>query len=464
MSAELAKDKTPLGEARRAFFVLNKGPWDRVDHLRPFVSGAPEKPKGAGFYPLDASKDDLEGLMKANAQAKSFFTVVRRGHGTLGVVPYSSEYKSELERASKELADAASLAKDPTLKSYLEKRAKAFLTDDYYDSDVAWMELDAQIEPTIGPYEVYEDELFNAKAAYESFIGVRDQKESEKLAKFSSQLQDVEDHLPIDPKYRNPKIAALAPIRVINEIYCSGDADHGVQTAAFNLPNDERVIKEKGSKRVMLKNVQEAKFDRVLIPISKVALAPADRKHVAFDSFFTHILMHELMHGLGPHEVSGRPVRERLKETYSAIEEAKADVSGLWAMQFLIDKGVIDKSVESKMYVTYLASSFRAIRFGVDEAHGKGIAVQINFLLDRGAFTIDKGGGFHVDASKIKDGIRELAGVLLTIEAEGSYERASELLSKQANVRPEVKKVLDALAKVPVDIHPRFVTAEMLAK
>ncbi len=245
------------------------------------------------------------------------------------------------------LHEAAQLTSQPTLKAYLTSRAAAFLSNDYYASDVAWMELDASIDPTIGPYEVYEDEWFNFKAAFEAFITVRDDAETKKLQTFGSELQGLENALPIDPALRNPTLGALAPIRVVNVVFTAGDANRGVQTAAFNLPNDERVVKEKGSKRVMLKNVQEAKFRLVLEPIAKVALPAPQQENVSFDAFFTHILMHELMHGLGPHNISvgGRQttVRQELKETYSAIEEAKADVSGLWALKQLADAGKIDK-------------------------------------------------------------------------------------------------------------------------
>src|SRR5205823_1462782 len=239
-------------------------------------------------------------------------------------------------------------------------------------------------------YEVYEDEVFNYKAAFESYITVRDEAESAKLQKFGGELQDIENHLPIDSAHRNPKLGGLAPIVVVNEIFAAGDGNRAVQTAAFNLPNDERVIREKGSKRVMLKNVQDAKFAKTLVPISKVVLPSADQSDVSFDAFFTHIVVHELMHGLGPHNITvgGRPttVRRELKETYSFLEEAKADISALFAIQHMINKGVLPKTLERSLYTTYLASAFRSIRFGVSEAHGKGIAVQLNSLLDAGAF------------------------------------------------------------------------------
>jgi hypothetical protein len=365
------------------------------------------------------------------------------------------------------LREAANLASEPSLKTFLARRADAFLSDDYYESDVAWMELKGPIEPTIGPYEVYEDELFNYKAAFEAFITVRDEAESAKLQKFSGMLQDVEDHLPIDPKHRNPKLGALAPIVVVNEIFAAGDANRGVQTAAFNLPNDERVVKEKGSKRVMLKNVQEAKFEKVLVPIAAVALSEADRKDLSFDAFFTHILMHELMHGLGPHNitVAGRAttVRQEMKELGSTLEEAKADISGLWALQYLIDKAVVDKAMERPMYTTFLASCFRSIRFGLTEAHGRGIALQLNTLIDAGAFKVASDGTFTVDPSKVKAGVEALTRQIMTLQAAGDYAGAKQLLDKMAVVRPEVQKLLERLTAVPVDIAPRYVSATQLA-
>jgi hypothetical protein len=329
------------------------------------------------------------------------------------------------------------------------------------------MELDSSIEPTIGPYEVYEDEWFNYKAGFEAFITIRDDEETRKLQTFGAHLQELEDTLPIDPKYRNPKLGGLAPIRVVNEVFAAGDANRGVQTAAFNLPNDERVVREKGAKRVMLKNVQEAKFRMVLVPISKVALASADQSRVSFDAFFTHILMHELMHGLGPHsiQVEGRAttVRQALRETSSAIEEAKADISGLWALKSLADRGVVGKAIADTMYTTFLASAFRSIRFGVNEAHGRGIAIQLNYLLDRSAVTVRPDGTFAVDAAKFPEAAAALTREIMTLQAEGSYAKAKDLIDRLGVVRPEVQKVLDRLTDVPVDIEPRFVTAEALA-
>ncbi|HEV3061440.1 MAG TPA: hypothetical protein VGY48_24540 [Vicinamibacterales bacterium] len=468
MLMDLARDTSPAGRARLHAFLINKGPWSRLDHNAAFVPGAPAKPAGANFYPEDVSKADLETWMRSlneadRSRASGFFTVVRRandGSGGFSLVPYSVEYQPELVRAAALLREAAQLTKEPTLRRFLTTRAAAFLSNDYYESDVAWMELKGAIEPTIGPYEVYEDELFNFKAAFEAYVTVQDEGETAKLQRFAGELQDIEDHLPIDPKYRNPKLGSLAPIVVVNEVFAAGDGNRGVQTAAFNLPNDERVVREKGTKRVMLKNVQDAKFAKTLLPISKVVLGAADQQDVAFDAFFTHILMHELMHGLGPHSISagGRAttVRQELKETYSALEEAKADISGLFAIQHLVDKGVLPKAFERTLYTTFLVSAFRSIRFGVNEAHGRGIAIQLNYLLDKGAFRVRPDGTFAVDRAVIKEGVAALTREIMTLQAEGSYDKAKALGDTLGVVRPPVQKALDKLSGVPVDIEPRF--------
>ena len=472
MLLSLLGDSSELGRARLHYFLINKGPWSRLDDDEPFVPGAPAKPPQASFYPADASREEVDAWFQTlppaeRARAIGFFTTIRRApDGRLIAVPYSLEYQGEVARVAALLREAAALTSQPTLKTYLEGRAAALLSNDYYASDVAWMELDASIEPTIGPYETYEDEWFNYKAAFEAFITIRDDEETNKLTRFGAELQDIENNLPIDPKYRNPRLGAMAPIRVVNTVFSSGDANRGVQTAAFNLPNDERVIAEKGSKRVMLKNNQEAKFRMVLQPISKVALAAADQGKVAFDAFFTHILMHELMHGLGPHSITvgGRTtsVRQELKETYSAIEEAKADISGLFALQFLVNRGKLDKALDETMYLTYLASMFRSIRFGITEAHGRGVAIQLNYFLDHGGVTVASDGTFAVNPERIRQNVTDLTRDIMTVQATGDYAAAGQLISTLGVVRPPVQAVLDRLKDVPVDIEPRFVTAQQL--
>jgi len=472
LEKKLQADKTAAGRDRLHYFYINDGPWSRLDDKEPFIEGVPrEKPAAANYYPEDMTKEEfntwLQTLPEAEKQkATGFFHLIRRGPDKkLTIVPYSQAYKDMLEPAAKLLREAAALTTNATLRDFLNKRADAFASDDYYASDVAWMDLDSPIDVTIGPYETYEDELFSYKAAFEAYVTLRDDAETAKLAKFSSHLQELENNLPIDPRYRNPKLGAASPIRVVNVVFSSGEGNSGVQTAAFNLPNDERVIKEKGSKRVMLKNTQDAKFNKTLVPISRVVLAPADQAALAFESFFTHILCHELMHGLGPHniKVDGQDttVRKQLKELYSAIEEAKADMTGLWALQFMIDKGIIEKSMERTLYTTYLASMFRSVRFGITEAHGRGVAMQFNYLTDEGAIKFNEANGtFSIDGAKIKDSVRKLTQELLTLEAEGSYDKAKAILDKFAVIRAPMQQALDKLKDVPVDIEPMFPLAK----
>ena len=472
LKEKLEADKTVAGKQRLHYFLINDGPWSRLDSNEPFLEGVPqEKPARANYYPEDMSKDEFNswvaGLSEADKhKATGFFWLIRRGSdGKLTTVPYSEAYAKFLQPAAKLLNEAATLTTNASLKRYLTTRAAAFASDDYYESDVAWMELDAPIDLTIGPYETYEDELFSYKAAFEAYVTLRDEAESAKLARFSQYLQELENNLPMESRYRNPKLGAASPIRVVNEVFGSGEGNSGVQTAAFNLPNDERVVKEKGSKRVMLKNVQQAKFNKTLVPISRVVLAPAQRRSLSFESFFTHILAHELMHGLGPHNITvgseQTTVRKQLKELYSAIEEAKADITGLWALQYLMDKGVVERSMERSLYTTFLASMFRSVRFGISEAHGKGVAVQFNYLTDEGAIVFnEQSGTFAVDQAKVKDAVRKLTGEILTLQAEGSYDKAKALLDKYGVIRPNMKMALDRLSNVPVDIEPIFPLAK----
>ncbi|MGB8888413.1 MAG: hypothetical protein WCC87_16920 [Candidatus Korobacteraceae bacterium] len=481
--AKLQKESSPLGKARLHYFWINKGPWSELDGNTAFIPGVPEhKLPGANFYPESMTKEQFETWLKTlpedqQKQATGFFTIIRSdGKNGFKIIPYSEAYKEDLTRAAKLLNEAAALTDNASLKHFLTTRAAAFLSNDYYESDVAWMDLDAPLDITIGPYETYNDEIFGYKASYEAYVNVRDEQESAKLGAFAKDLQEIENNLPLDPKYRNPKIGAQAPIRVVNEVMDAGDGNHGVQTAAYNLPNDERVVAEKGSKRVMLKNVQQAKFQQILIPISQRVLAADEQADVNFDAFFTHILTHELCHGLGPHQitVNGKPTtpREQLKELYSAIEEAKADATGLFALQYMIDhaqamglESVLkpDPNSDKRLYTTYLASSFRTLRFGLGEAHGKGMAMQVNYLIDKGGFVARPDGTFAVDYGKIKDAVRDLTHDLLTVEAEGDYAGAKKMLDTLGVLRPEFKQALDKLGDIPVDIEPIFVTADKVA-
>lgn len=482
---QLQKDKSPLGAARLHYFWINKSPWSSLDANKAFLPGVPSvKPLGANFYPENMTKEQFEQWVaslsaKDQEQAKSFFTVIRWKSGSSGelqAIPYSEEYKNDLTRAAKLLHEGADLTQNASLKKFLNLRADAFLSNDYYESDLAWMDLDAPIDITIGPYETYNDEIFGYKAAFEAYVTLRDDAETAKLTAFTSHLQEIENNLPLDPQYRNPKLGAAAPIRVVDEIIATGDGAHGIQTAAYNLPNDDHVVQLKGSKRVMLKNVQEAKFHSILLPIAAHTLTRSGQSDVQFQPFFTHILAHELMHGLGPHQikVQGRDTtpREEIKELYSAIEEAKADVTGLFALQYMMDHATemgLGKLVpsgeagERALYTTYLASSFRTLRFGLNEAHGKGMAVQFNFYLDKGGF-IDHGDGtFSVDVPKMKQAVQELDHDLLTLEATGDYAGSKKMLDDLGVIRPALKKALDGLNHIPTDIEPIYVTADKLA-
>lgn len=479
--AQLKKDTTPLGKARLEYFRINKGPWSDLEENKAFVPGVPaRKPLGANFYPLDLTTKMFDawagGLALEEARdARGFYSVIVRKDKNLVAVPYSEAYREPLTRCAALLREAAALTDNATLQRFLTTRADAFASNDYYASDVAWMDLDAPLDITIGPYETYQDELFGYKAAFEAYVNVRDDAETKKLAYFSDHLQTIEDNLPEDPKYRAAKLGALSPIRIVNEVFASGDASRAVKSVAYNLPNDDRVVQEKGSKRVMLKNLQEAKFANILTPIAQQVLIESERQYLSFEWFFTHILAHELMHGLGPHQITidGRETNPRLelKSAYGTIEEAKADITGLWALQFMLDHAkemglervvTVDADAERKLYTTYLASMFRTLRFGQAEAHGRGMALQFNFLLDRKALTVTKTGEFEIDYAKIKDAVRDLDTFLLTLEAKGDLAGAKKAIDA-ATIRPEVAKALERIKHVPVDIDPVFVTADRLS-
>ena len=463
---KLQADATPLGKERLHYFTLNKGPWSDLDGHTAFLPGAPERtPAGGDFYPADMSIQEFESWAKVlppemRQQATGFFWVIRRSNDKrLGIVPYSSAYGPDLRKAASLLLEAAALTDNASLRKFLQLRASAFLSNDYYASDVAWMDLDAPLDVTIGPYETYNDELFGYKASFEAYITIRDDQETARLKSYARRLQEIENNLPIDPAYRNPKLGAAAPIRVVDEVLAAGDGAHGVRTAAFNLPNDERVVAERGSKRVMLRNVQEAKFRTILTPIAGRVLPKAALADLSFEYFFTHILAHELSHGLGPQqiEVAGRTTspRQEMKELYSAIEEAKADVTGLFMLQYLFDHGLAHgPKAESELYTTYLASAFRSMRFGLTDAHGKGMAMQFNYLSDKGAFVANSDGTFAVDLTKVKGAVRDLTHDLLTLEAQGDYAGTKKMLNALGVVRPAMQAAIDRLRDIPIDIDP----------
>ena len=447
------------------YFNIMSGPFDRLDHDKPFW-GKAKKPLGANFYPDDMTKLEFNNWIKKNPKDKdtftSEFTVIRKDENGLKAIPYSLFYKDKLDRASQLLKQAADFCDNPSLKKYLELRAEAFATNDYYISDMAWMDLkDHKIEVVIGPYEVYEDNLFNYKASFESFVTIKDPIESEKLKKFGSYLAEIEDHLPIDKQYKNTTRGSESPIMVVNEIYSGGDTKAGVQTLAFNLPNDERVREAKGSKKVMLKNVHEAKFEKLLLPIANIVLDKDQLRYVTFDGFFNHTLMHEMSHGVGPGFiiVNGvkTEVKKELKETYSKLEECKADILGMYNNIFMIEKGVYKKDFDKETYITYLAGVFRSARFGINEAHGGGTAIIYNYLLENGGYEYNsKTEKVRVNFDKIYPALKDLANKILMTQATGDYEGAKNLIARYAVYSPSMKKLRNKLSGLPVDIKPVF--------
>ena len=456
----------------KKFFKLNFGPFDRLEHHKPFINLDDKKPAGANFYPEDMTKEEFENLLKTHpedeASLTSTFSLIRRKEGKLTAIPYSQAYKEMLEPAAKLLKEAAVLIENPSLKKYLNSRAAAFLSNDYYQSDMDWMDLkDHKIEMVIGPYEVYEDGLFGYKAAFEAFITLVDPKESKKLAVLADYVNEMEKHLPFDDKYKNFSRGKSSPVMVVNEVFTAGDTKAGVQTIAFNLPNDERVREAKGSKKVMLKNICRAKFDKIWTPIAKKVLAEKEMSLASFDSYFNHILMHEFSHGLGPGNIvkAGKKttVNKELKEIYSVIEEAKADVLGIWNLKFLIEKGVFPKELAKSMYPTYLGGMFRSIRFGINEAHGGGTAIQANYILEKGGFIFDEESGrFSVDNEKIEGAIKQLAHEILMIQAFGDYEKAKTMIEEYRVITPLLQKAIDAVKDVPVDIRPIYAITKVI--
>lgn len=452
-------------ELKLELFNIMFGPFDRLDHDKPFI-GETEKPAGANYYPEDMTKEEFENRIKNNpVDEKVFtseFTVIRRNDTGLVAIPYSENYKDKLSDISALLKEAAEYADNPSLKKYLNSRADAFLSNDYYQSDMDWMDLkDHNIEIVIGPYEVYEDNLFNYKAAFECFLTIKDPDETKKLEIFENYLNDIENNLPIPDEHKNFERGSESPIIVANEVFTAGDTKAGVQTLAFNLPNDERVRQAKGSKKVMLKNVHEAKFNKLLKPIAEMVLDESELQYVTFDAFFNHTLMHEMSHGVGPGfiKVDGRDteVKKELKETYSTLEECKADILGMYNNLFMIEKEVYPKETEKQVWVTFLAGAFRSMRFGINEAHGGGNAIIYNYLLEKGAYEYDgKAQKVKVNFEKIYPALTELATKVLMIQAEGDYAGAKELMTKYAVSSPSIETLRNKLAVLPVDIKPVF--------
>ncbi|KAH9667581.1 Nudix hydrolase 3 [Citrus sinensis] len=515
-------DASELDKLKWMYYLINKSPWSSLDENEAFLTTADSavkllpdatkpvngwkgleykasfplpKPPGANFYPPDMDKMEFE-LWKSSLTEKqqedatSFFTVIKRrsefnldsslsGHivdatnhsvGSiydLYSVPYSEEYNSYLTRASELLHKAGDMASSPSLKRLLHSKADAFLSNNYYDSDIAWIELDSELDVTIGPYETYEDAIFGYKATFEAFIGIRDDKATAQVKLFGDNLQVLEQNLPMDNAYKSKDVIA-APIRVIQLIYNSGDVK-GPQTVAFNLPNDERIVKDRGTSMVMLKNVSEAKFKNILRPIADVCIRKEQQELVDFDSFFTHNICHECCHGIGPHSITlpdGRQstVRLELQELHSAMEEAKADIVGLWALKFLIGRDLLPKSLVKSMYVSFLAGCFRSVRFGLEESHGKGQALQFNWLFEKEAFILHSDDTFSVDFDKVEGAVESLSTEILTIQARGDKEAASLLLQKYCTMTQPLKVALQKLenVQVPVDIAPTFTAVNKL--
>jgi hypothetical protein len=466
---ELAESSKENREARvlEGYFRIHFGPFDRLEHHKPFIPGTGEKPAGANYYPEDMTKEEFETHLQTHPEDEeaftSNFTLIRRQGGKLTAVPYSEAYKEFLEPAAKLLKKAAKLTGNESLRTYLDSRADAFGSNDYYQSDIHWVELkDHDIEMVIGPYEVYEDELFGYKAAFEAFVTIVDREESKKLEVIAQYLDDLENHLPMEDRYKNFNRGKSSPISVVHEVFTAGDTKAGVQTTAFNLPNDERVREAKGSKKVMLKNVARAKFDNCWIPIAKKVLAGPDLAMVSFDAYFNHVLMHEVSHSLGPGtiEKNGRKtlVNKELKELYSFIEETKADILGVWNVLFMIEKGVFPAAQEKYVYSTFLGGIFRSVRFGINEAHGGANAIQMNVMLEKGGFEFKrKDVRFNVNPIKIKAAVKELAAEVLEIEALGDYQRAKVLMDKYCLLSEPLKLAIEKVKHVPIDIRPVYI-------
>lgn len=470
------KKENPDYAVLQKYFKINFGPFDRLAADKPFINLQVKKPLGANFYPRKMTKEEFEADIKANPQdEKAFtsnFTVILKKQDKLVAVPYSTVYKKFLEPAAKLLKEAAQLAENPSLKKYLNSRADAFSSNDYFQSDMDWMDLkNHNIEVVIGPYEVYEDKLFGYKASFEAFVTLVDHKESEKWVKVASLMNEMEKNLPIDEKYKNFNRGASSPTMIVDEVFCGGDTKACIQTTAFNLPNDERVREAKGSKQVMLRNIARAKFDKCWIPIVKEVLAESDLPLISFDAYFNHVMMHEYSHGLGPGtiEKNGKKttVNKELKDRYSTLEETKADVLGIWNCQFMVDKGVFPKELEKNIYVTYLGGMFRSIRFGIDTAHGGGTAMQMNYMLEKQGFLFDKQTGrFRVnpDKEKVKAAVKQMARELLEIQALGDYERAGQFIDKYRHISPELAQALEKVKNVPTDILPVYAVEKELAE
>ncbi|MEZ4386494.1 MAG: peptidase [Candidatus Krumholzibacteriia bacterium] len=450
-------------DALRRYFEINAGPWDRRMHYGSFV-GPLDHPEGANFYPQDLTRADRDRIADPTAGLDGLFSMVRRdADGELVAIPYSEFFGPGLKAAAAHLRTAAGLTENESLREFLNARADAFLSDDYFASDMLWMDLDSRVEITIGPYEVYEDGLFNYKAAFETFVTITDPEQSALLASFKDELPWLEMHLPLPDADKNPNRGSESPIRVVDLVYSGGDTRAGIQTIAFNLPNDERVREAKGSKKVLLRNVMDAKFAKILQPIAALVVADQQVGLVNGESFFQHTLWHEMSHGLGPGKLvlDGREteVRLELKDTYATIEEAKADVMGMWDILKLHEAGrtYFQDDIARRQPVTFLAGLFRSVRFGITEAHGQANAIQFNYLLEHGAIVHDAATGkFSVDFDRFQPVIELLLNELLVMEARGDYAAAQAMIARYAQMPAVLSEALARMDAIPVDIQQIF--------
>lgn len=448
-------DKISDPDAKR-FAEINYGPWDRLGDNAPFLPGFGEKPKGANYYPTDMTKAEFEKWN--NADKTSQYTLVQRmPDKSLRTIWYHEAYKDQTEKAASLLEKAAVLADDAGLKLYLQLRAKALRTDDYFESDMAWMDMKTNtIDFVVGPIENYEDELYGYKAAHEAAILIKDKDWSLRLSKYSAMLPELQKQLPVDPNYKQEKPGSNSDLNAYDIVYYAGQSNAGGKTIAINLPNDEKVQLRKGSRRLQLKNAMRAKFDNILLPISKVLTDPAEQKNITFDAFFSNVMFHEVAHGLGiKNTINGKgPVREALKEKFSAFEEAKADILGLYMVSWLIAKGELKNVSLADCYVTYMAGIIRSVRFGAADAHGKSNMMCFNYFEDNGAFTRSTEGTYHVDIEKTKKAVEGWSAMVLKFEGDGDYEGASKYMETNGIIRLQLQQDIARLksAKIPLDI------------
>ena len=446
-------------------FDRNFGPWDELADLQPFWGTAP-MPEGAGFYPADLTREEFDAYLAAHPAERealmSPYTVVKRQGDRFVAVPYSVEYREWLEPAARLLERAAARTSNASLKRFLTLRAQAFRTDDYFESELAWMDLaGTPIEVAIGPYEDYTDRLYGQKTAFESFVTLKDPEESAALDKYKRYLRDMEANLPIEDRYKNFQRGFESPIAVADQVQGGGDNVPGTQTIAFNLPNDERVREAKGAKKVILANVLGAKYDRILDPMADVVLVPDQARLVARKYMEAETLFHELSHSLGPGTITvdGRQttVDEALKDIGGALEESKADVMGIWNILFMMEKGELPAAEKGQLFATYFTGIFRAVRFGTESAHGHGAALQYGYLKDRGAFAWDSGARrYTIDPAKMEAGLRALLHDQLMLQATGDYEGAKAFFERWAHLDDNARAAIAAMEGIPVDIRPLY--------